>query len=846
MKTLLKYSVTPNRTNFLQNPVVNLVYFTSKQTIMLKNLFFIFFVSVNISLAQTASPMSGKVMGKVMDASNNQALSFASVRVFKSQNSKDSLVGGITIPESGEFSISNLPAGNLMLKVSFVGYQPVSQAIVLTDKDLDLGVIKVNADAKMLQEVQVKGEKDQVSFGMDKRVFNVAKSITSIGGTAESLLRSVPSINIDESGNASLRNMATTIYINGKPTQLTLAQIPANQIESVEVISNPSARYDASTSGGIVNLVLKKNRQTGFNGSASAGIGNNSRYDGSLNLDYHDGKWNFTGLFNVNATQNPLDGYVNRTNFLNGSPVSFFNQNTNTNLNNVFQNGRLLVDYSPNKFNTFSVAGTVVGGAFNTVNNQQYEYKNAQQAITSYGSRNTKPENAFTNIGLELDWKRTFARKGRELSLTTSFTRNNVSNAADWLTTAQNADGTNQQFYPERDIISGRQIGSQYLGQLDYVHPINDSTKFEMGLRSYTFGRDIQYFFNQLNNDTQAYKLLPSYSQDAEILETVNALYFLYNHRLKHNITMEAGLRVEQSFLHGTSRFDNSTFGYDYPTANGDGWFQAFFPSFSLNKKFSEDSELGFSISRKVGRPGFRQLFVGIQSNDRQNITVGNPKIQPEFINTAELNYSQNIGRLSWLASAYYIYEDHTIKPFTQPSATDPTILVTSFINAKADIQYGLDNTFKYTAGAFSATANVNVFNFLVQSTTIQNELWVYRAKLNLSYRFPGNFSAQINLTRESKTPSLQGFRLPIQAADFAIRKPFMNNRASVVFSINDVFNSRKQVSTFEQENVYQSSMNRREVRFYKLTLQLPIGKANTTFKKKDRKLEKSDIDFGN
>jgi ferric enterobactin receptor len=265
-----------------------------------------------------------------------------------------------------------------------------------------------------------------------------------------------------------------------------------------------------------------------------------------------------------------------------------------------------------------------------------------------------------------------------------------------------------------------------------------------------------------------------------------------------------------------------------------------------VNKKLGEDSELGFSVSRKVGRPGFRQLFIGIQSSDRQNITIGNPKIQPEFINTAELNYSQNIGHLSWLASAYYIYEDHTIKPFTQPSATDPSILVTSFINAKADIQYGMDNTFKYTAGPFSATANINVFDFIVQTETITNEAVVYRAKLNLSYRFPANISANINLNRDSKSPSLQGYRLPIQAADFAIRKSFMGNRASLVFTVNDIFNSRKQVSTIEQATIYQESMNRREVRFYKLTLQLPIGKANATFRKKERKMEKSDIDFGN
>ncbi|MES2518185.1 MAG: outer membrane beta-barrel protein [Bacteroidota bacterium] len=811
---------------------------------MYKKLIILLFLITNVAFAQN-SP-SGKITGKVIDASNNQALSFASVGVFQSQNAKDVLVGGVTIPENGEFVINNLPLGKLTLKVSFVGYQAVSQEINLTESPLDLGTIKLSPDTKMLQEVQVKGEKDQVSLGMDKRIFSVGKNLTTIGGTAESLLRSVPSLSIDESGNASLRNMATTIYINGKPTQLTLAQIPANQIESVEVISNPSARYDASTSGGIVNLVLKKNREAGFNGSVSGGFGSNSRFDGSLNLDYHEGKWNFTALYNANSTKNPLNGYVNRTNSLNGSPVSYFNQNTDISLDNLFQNGRVVVDYTADKFNTFSVAGTVVGGSFNTITNQVYDYRDAQQNITSYGGRTTLPQNSFTNIGVEFDWKRTFARKGRELSLVTSFTRNNVSNAADWLTTGKNADGTNVATYPETDKITGRQIGSQYLAQLDYVHPINDSTKFEMGLRSYTYGRDQQYFFNQLNNDTKGYTLLQNYSQDADVLETVNAAYFLYNHRLKNKITMEVGLRIEQSFLHGLSRFDNTTFGYDYPSVSGGNWFQAFFPTFALSKKFSEDSEIGFSLSRKVGRPNFRHVFVGIQSSDRQNITIGNPKIQPEFVNTAELNYSQNIGRLSWLASAYYIYEDHTIKPFTQPSATDPTILVTSFINAKADIQYGMDNTFKYSVGPFSATANINVFNFIIQSTDIQNELWTYRAKLNLSYRFPANFSAQVNLNRDSKSPSLQGFRLPVQAADFALRKSFMSNRASVVFAINDIFNSRKFVSTIEQGNTFQASMNRRDVRFYKITLQLPIGKANATFRKKERKMDKPDVDFSN
>ncbi|MBK9934130.1 MAG: TonB-dependent receptor [Cytophagaceae bacterium] len=810
---------------------------------MRKYFLIISFLATNVAIAQS---LKSQIKGKVIDGGNGQPLSFASVNIFKVQNGIDSLISGVNASENGEFVFTNYFSGKFNIKVTYVGYKNISVPVVMMNKNYEVGVIKLIPDALLLKEVQIKGEKDAISMGMDKRVFNVSKNLTSIGGTAEALLRNVPTINIDESGNPTLRNMATTIYINGKPTQLTLAQIPANQIESVEVISNPSARYDASTSGGIVNLVLKKNRNAGFNGNTSLGIGNNSRIDGSLNLDYHEGKWNVTTLYNLNSTKNPLTGYVNRTNYVNGTPTSYFNQNTNISLDNIFNNGRLAVDYMPNKYNTFSVAGNIVGGKFNTSTNQKYEYRNAENLITSYGGRITQPQNAYTNVGAEFDWKRTFAKKGRELSLVTSYTRNNVSNAADWLTTAQNANGSNQAGFPEKDKITGRQIGSQYLAQLDYVHPINDSTKFEIGLRSYTFDRDQQYFFNQLNNDTQAYNLLVNYSQNANVLETINAAYFLYGKKLRNNISLEAGLRVEQSFLHGLSKFDNATFGYTYPSKNGKILFQALFPSFSLSKKFNEDSELGLSLSRKVGRPNFRHLFVGIQANDRQNITIGNPNVQPEFVNTAELNYNRTIKNLSWYASLYYIYEDHTIKPFIQPSATDPTILVTTFINVKADIQTGMENTFKYTSGALSVMANVNVFSLSLQTNASTNQAITVRGKASVSYRFPANISAQISVNRDGRSPSLQGYRLPVKAADFAIKKSFMQNRASIAFNINDIFNSRKFVSTYETNNTYQATMSRRDIRFYKLTIQLPLGKPDANFRKKERKLEKPDVDFSN
>jgi outer membrane receptor protein involved in Fe transport len=801
-----------------------------------------------VILAQSATAQ--RVTGVVSDAANNQPLPFATVAVWQKTAKDSSLAGGTQTDVQGKFTVSNLPAGRYSISLSFVGYQTTNRLVTLsaTQTEADLGNIVIGSDATALKEVQVTGEKASLQMSTEKKVFNVSKNLTSIGGTAESLLRNVPSITLDESGSPSLRNMPTAIYINGKPTQLTLAQIPANQIESVEVIANPSARYDASTSGGIVNLVLKRNQKPGYNGTASVGVGTNNRYDATVNLDLRAGKWNFSALYSLNATKNLLTGYVNRVNrTAGGIPTSFFDQNTSISLDNTFQNGRFLADFAPNKKNLFSLATTLVGGVYNTVSNQLYQYRDATGKPTSSGTRQTIPQNNFTNFGLEFDWKHSFAQKGRELSFMGSFTRNRVSNAADWYTTALDDRGVAVPTYPETDRIDGRIIGSQYIAQLDYVHPVSDSAKWEFGLRTFNFNRDTQYFFNQLGADGKTFTLLQPYSQDADIRETVNAAYALYTRKMARQVSIQGGIRIEQSSLHGLSRFDNSTFGYDYPSKTGQNFFQSFFPSFSATKQVSESTEVSVSLSRKVGRPNFRHVFVGIQANDRQNITIGNPAVRPEFVNTAELNYSYTKGNLQWISTAYYIYEDHTIKPFTQPSATDPTVLVTTFLNVKADIQTGIDNTLTFGIGKnFSVLANVNPFYAAIQTVTTNSQVFNYNAKLNLSYKFPLGISAQATGTRDRRFPQVQGYRLPIYSADFAVRKSFMQNRASVVFTINDVFNSRKGITVYDQPTAFQTSMSRREIRFYKLTVQFPLGKPDATFKKTNRKLDRPDVDFSN
>lgn len=785
--------------------------------------------------------------GKLIDATTKETLPFATIMVLQAKAGSDSVKTGVSSDIEGKFLIQNLIQGNTQLSISFVGYQKTERFVMLKENK-DLGTILILPETSLLKEVTVVAQKNTAELSLDKRVFNVSDGITAIGGTAENLLRNIPTLAIDSDGSALLRNSTATIYINGKPTQLSLAQIPADQIESVEVISNPSAKYEAAAKGGIVNLVLKKNRKSGYNGTVSAGLGNAGRFNGMLNLELNKGKWNTSAIYNVNASQNPLDSYAYRTNFkADGSVLGYFNQNTDTKRDNVFQNIRLATDYNLNKNNTITLAATHVNGKFNSITNQSYVNLDANSIRTAFGERKTTPQNSYINNGIELDWKHLFAQK-RTLSFTSAYNRNNSSNAADWLTTSLNSNGSNLEGSPEKDKIEGNTIGNQIVAQLDYTHPINDSTKWEFGLRSLTNVRDQQYFFNQFQESTNSFNLLLDYSQNARITETVNAAYALYTTTLRNKISLQAGLRIEQSSLRGVSRFEPfMNFGYDYPSTSGKNFFKALFPSFAMSKKLSEESEIGINLSRKIGRPGWRQIFIGIQSADKQNVTIGNPALQPEFVNTAELNYNKSFGKTNWLSSLYYIYEDNTIKPFVQPSETDPSILITTFTNVKVDIQGGFENTLSfYVVKNLSVLASLNVFNFTLQTTNSSKNIWTGRSKLNFTYKFGGNISAQLNGEYSAKSLALQGSRGAIAAADFALRKSFWNNKGNIAFTINDIFNSRKQISIYDQPLAYQESMNRRDVRYYKLTLQLPLNRNVTSKKKPQNNGNHAEEDFGN
>ena len=800
--------------------------------------------------------MSGRVYGKIVDATTKQPIEFASVIALRPMGKRDSMLGGGLTLQNGEFNIDNVPLGGIKVKVSFLGFKDfVRQNVMIMPPDnmeVDLGDIELQSDSKILSTVDVTAQKSSMQLSLDKKVFNVDKNITATGGTAEDVLKNVPSVTVDGDGNAKLRNNNTTIYVDGRPTMLSMNQIAADQIESVEVITNPSAKFEASTTGGIINIITKKNKKPGYNGFIGLSIGTGNRYNATANLNVKEGRTNVTGFYTLNSSKNPTNGYSNRTNYDSTGAVSnYYNQKTKTSFDNLFQVGRLSLDYQISNRNTLTVAGTYVNGQFNIKSDVEDVFLNPAKVALNRGTRSVRPINEFKNYGLQAIWKKTFAKKGKELTTDFNVNFGNSVNEATWLTTANilNPDGSVASTGTLKNVINGGNKGQQFTFQMDYTNPINDSTKIEMGVRSFANLRTQDYYFYTNVNDKL--ELDRTISQNTDIDDIINAAYITYSSRLK-GISYQAGVRFEQSKFDGNSLLDNTKFGYSYP-GGGKDILKSFFPSLYLSKKLDKTSEIQVNFSRKIQRPNFMQLMPIIQNTDRQNIRIGNPKLQPEFVNLSELNYNKLFGSHNWLISLYYMLETNTIKPFTSPSTTDPSVLITTFINAKNETRFGLDNTLKLAlAKNLDFTTNFNLFNFNVSSTDISRNSWSYNGKGNINWKLPKklkDFSLQLNGNYESDQITLQGERKANAFMDFAVKYTFMRI-SSLTFAVNDIFNSRKEISYLNQSSFYQESMRRRDLRYFKLSLQMPFGKMDASIfrKAKDAKRQQNpgqEMDFG-
>lgn len=837
----------------------------------------------------------GHFYGKVIDANNNKPLEAASVQLTQNRmdtvtkKRRDFVVAAMLTNKKGEFSIDKLPVlASYNILITAIGFTPFNEKIafnlkmngsdmsqILNAVDKDLGNIKMVPNPQQLAGVVVTANPPLLQMNIDRKVFNVDKSLTSVGGTAVDVMKNVPSVNVDIDGNVTLRNVAPQIFIDGRPTTLTLDQIPADEIESVEIITNPSAKFDASGGGsGILNIVLKKNRKAGYNGNVRANIDSRLSHGFGADINIKQGKINFFANGMYNQRKSVSNQSTTRTDYIN-TTKAVLSQNDNSDSKGHFAFGRAGFDYFPDNRNTFTLSGVIVGGSF-TSNDKLNITRDT--SIGSYlsnetGLSNTNGNFTFHNYGGTFSFKHNFAKADKNITADANYNYSKSSNRLEVATQYFNPDNTPKG--PNGQQMSyGDGITKYFTAQTDYSDPITDKIKLEAGLRGSVrnYSSDNQNFFydHSLNNYVSA----PFLNSKYDFKDQVYAGYVTFSQKIS-NFTYQLGGRVESSKYTGTLVDSNQVFENSYPFS--------FFPSVFLTQKINDKQDLQLNYSRKINRPNFFQLIPYYNYSDSLNISRGNPTLVPEFTNLFELSYQVNLKNgNNIISTAYFRNTDNLIANYQyrdknpNPGAND-SILVSTFVNANRSNAYGLEVTStNKIADWWSLTSNVNLYNSTINGKNLQSNLsnqqvsWF--GKLNNTFKLPENYTIQLTGDYTSKTilppgrggggggrmfgggnlSTANGYTEPVYGFDIAIKKDFLKDKsASVSVSMNDFLKTRvykvHSRSDFSP-NIYSIQLNerRRDPQIVRLNFNWRFGKFDVSlFKRKNLKADQEGLQNG-
>ncbi len=810
-----------------------------------------------------------RVYGKVIDLQKKPVES-ASVQIIttvKDPNglqTKDSTVAAMLTRPNGDFDFQNIPqSDSLQIVISVIGYGPHSEYISFEKNESgvggngqvkDVGNIVMVRQAQKLDAVTIVLDKPALQMGIDKKIFDVDKSLTSKGGTAVDIMKNIPSVSVDVDGNVELRNSSPTIFIDGRPSILTLDQIPSDNIDRVELITNPSAKYDASSTGGIINIILKKNKRTGLNGLVSVAAGTQSILSGNANINLRQGKLNFFLSGNYNQSGGKSDSRSFRQNRSNGITENYFNQHSNNERTRKFTSVRFGIDYFIDNRNTFTVSQGLVQGRFTNAESQNQEYLNSNKIMERYGERTSDSRFQFNRYNTQGNYTHKFPKEGEEINASVDINYGDVNDNSSILNKFYLPDGSS---YSDPNIVrnQGANNNNQVTAKIDFVNPLKDQNKIETGLRTYT--NNYTSYFNSFALTNGSEIKLPL-SNNYKYTEMVHAAYFTYTGKIK-SIGYQAGLRGEYSKFTGTLIDSAKTFGYEYPSQIKNIW-DALFPSLYLSKKLNDNEEIQLNYSRRVRRPNFWQLNPFIDINDPLNIQQGNPQLKPEFTNSLEFNYSKTFkNRSNFLATLYYRNTQQDITRYSDTitdaqfhqlnnAAVDPNAILNTFINAQSTNRMGLELTLQQKFSKnFDVTPSLSVgyrkVNANVNQQNLSNEGFNWSTKLTANYKIetknPSVFNKlSFQVTGEYESPRIipQGKRLEQFDSDFALRKDlFKNNKGSVTFAINDIFNTHRYGVIYDTETFYQESYRRWSVRRFRITFSYKFGDSEFSLFKKGR-----------
>lgn len=810
------------------------------------------FIKLALVAIMLLSPLAvmaeGKITGKVVDKQSGEPISYAQVSIHKVKDS--ALVNGGVTNDNGNFTISKIPNGTYLVRIAFMGYQtyyhPTSITLSETANNINLGKIKLKPSTEMLDAVEVTSERTMVEYKLDKRVINVDKNIVTGGGSATDVLENVPSVALDSDGNVTLRGSSNVkVLINGRPYELLgsdlatlLEQIPATTVENVEVITNPSAKYDPEGMSGIINLKLKDNNvgALGWNGIVNLNAGTPLWFGipdnmpqfipttmGSINLNYGTEKFTFTlsADAGLRSRGNTSTSYFRRyNNGIQTSEDSLFQSGLNSHNMGSVKAG---IEYRINKFNSINLSYQLRGGS----RNRMSQVDRLDLLTNGYLDHHQADTNLFSNSNhlISLNYTKKFEEKDRLLTFDGSFSRRRGMGTG-WQEQRYLDPAANYSNYYLRETGTNNYHNTVNL-QLNYTHPLNEKMRIETGYEGRMTFLDQNYDYYMTTYDPFTLTLnkeLDSLSTTNYIYnQQVHAVYATYAAQITDKLSAQAGLRGEYSYIGGEDILHPTTTPVSKP-------YWQLYPTVHFSYEINKDQSLQLSYSRRVQRPHMWDLRPYLEVREGEQLSFGNPGLDPEFTNAFELSYSIGFKQTNIFSSLYFRQTNNMMtrygfvwnatsaaqfSPWMNYTAEYDGYWASTWQNLNQGINAGLELILdQQITKWWKINASVNLYQSYIEGTELLNntDRKAFRAsgKLSSYMNLPKDWTIQLSGQYRAPFMDLQTDMMESYWADLAIKKDLWQKRATLSLRVEDVFCTGGFGHTTDNEQLYRIVRSKR------------------------------------
>jgi outer membrane receptor protein involved in Fe transport len=759
----------------------------------------------------SAQQGQGSVTGIIIEKTSNLPLEFANVII--RSNADSSKFQGTVTGSKGEFTFENLALGEYRVIYSFIGFDKIETPLFTLNSNkskINLGKLYISESTATLGDVSVTAQRSTFINSIDRKTFNVGQDVMSKTGSVSELLQNVPSVQVDIDGNVSLRGSGNVMFlINGKPSALmgankvaVLQQMPANSIEKIEIITNPSAKYKPDGTSGIINIVLKKDKTLGLNGMVSLNAGNDNRYNGNFSLNYNPGKINVFGSYSIRQDERLryTDDY--RKHFkLNTDTINYthiISSDLSRPLSHIVQAG---ADYKINSHNTISATGSYNYRDFVRHANDANLWQGTDLIVTKDYDRSRRDPEFEKDLELTANYVHSFAKEGHELTVdyTTSFSKeqedNHYTNTYRVPVTPPTYDNT---------LITQGDNESQF--SVEYVNPVTEDINVEAGYILESSRSDMNFFGESKNPITGLWIEDLEKTNHFKYDQHIHVLYGTYEQDFG-KFGFLAGLRAEDAFLNANQITTDTVVKNNY--------FRIY-PSLHLAYKLTDQHELQLNYSHRIRRPEGDEMNPFPEWSDPYNLRIGNPHLKPADVHSLEFGYQYKKNKTTFLSTLYYRYTYNGMTDITK--FINDTVKLTTRENLTKSSSAGLE---LILSAAIGEVATLNLSTNTFYNTIDASSLGYSNRKSIIAWS--ANLSAGVNLSKstvlqvtssyvaESLTP--QGKQLPSFVINTGFKQEFLNRKLALIITVSDVFNSLRNKTIIDMPELYENIIRRRSAR---------------------------------